>query len=129
MARQSLQAEHLPPRHVGRRYEHQLAGRQRPLTQTPRVGSAGYTTNTNRVQIGAYWDNSTQADFFDGRIDKVRVGSSHHPQHGAHVLDSDKHRHIYMELDGRTTTPSIPHARSRLPSLLIPPTNALSMRT
>ena len=37
------------------------------------MGSAGYTTNTNRVQIGAYWDNSTQADFFDGRIDEVAV--------------------------------------------------------
>ncbi len=42
-------------------------------TTSARLGSAGYTTNANRVTIGAYHNGSTFTNFFDGRIDEPAV--------------------------------------------------------
>lgn len=42
-------------------------------TSAARTGTAGYTTNANRVSIAHYNDTSTNANFLDGRIDELAV--------------------------------------------------------
>ncbi len=42
-------------------------------TTAARVGAAGYTTNANRVQIGAYFDGVSNSNFLDGRIDEPAI--------------------------------------------------------
>ena len=44
-------------------------------TTAARLGTAGYTTNTNRISIGHYFDGSTTQDFFDGRIDELTIAN------------------------------------------------------
>jgi hypothetical protein len=41
-------------------------------TTSARTGAAGYTTNTNRVTVGAY-HSGTYGSFFDGRIDELAI--------------------------------------------------------
>ena len=42
-------------------------------TTAARVGVAGYTTNANRVTIGAYHDGAAYSNFFDGRLDELAI--------------------------------------------------------
>lgn len=42
-------------------------------TSAARVGAAGYTTNANRLTIGAYFDGATNSNFLDGRIDELAL--------------------------------------------------------
>jgi hypothetical protein len=42
-------------------------------TTASRTGAAGYTTNANRVVVGAYYNGSAYSNYFDGRLDEVAV--------------------------------------------------------
>jgi len=45
-------------------------------TTSTRLGTPGYTLNSNRVSIGAFYSGGAFSNFFDGRIDEVAVFSN-----------------------------------------------------